>query len=154
METMNVINVVLAQAAPSPAPKAAVPAPAGPDLSFFGSIANAGLAEQLVMILLVVFSVISWAIIAYKYTLIRRAYRESEEFLDTFWKSKRLDAVYQKSQTLAGSPISQVFMAGYVELAKIKKKEKEHEAADTQMGAIESVQRSIASATSGLQLES
>ena len=27
---------------------------------------------------------------------------------------------YQKSQTLAGSPISQVFMAGYVELAKIK----------------------------------
>ena len=84
METMNVINVVLAQAAPSPAPEAAVPAPAGPDLSFFGSIANAGLAEQLVMILLVVFSVISWAIIAYKYTLIRRAYRESEEFLDTF----------------------------------------------------------------------
>ena len=102
METMNVINVVLAQAAPSPAPEAAVPAPAGPDLSFFGSIANAGLAEQLVMILLVVFSVISWAIIAYKYTLIRRAYRESEEFLDTFWKSKRLDAVYQKSQTLGG----------------------------------------------------
>ena len=34
-------------------------------------------------------------------------------------------------------------MAGYVELAKIKKKEKEHEAADTQMGAIESVQRSM-----------
>ena len=156
METMNVINVVLAQAAPPPAPEAAIPAPAAPDLSFFGSIANAGLAEQLVMLLLVVFSVVSWAIIAYKYTLIRRAYRESEEFLDTFWKSKRLDAVYQKSQTLVGSPISQVFMAGYVELAKIKKKEKEHEAADTQMGAIESVQRSMRrAATSELtQLES
>ena len=46
-------------------------------------------------------------------------------------------------------------MAGYVELAKIKK-EKEHEAADTQMGAIESVQRSMRrAATSELtQLES
>ena len=125
----------------TPAPEVAVP-PAGPDLSFFGSIANAGLAEQLVMLLLVIFSVVSWAIIAYKYADRLRAYRESEEFLDTFWKSKRLDAVYQKSQTLAGSPISQVFMAGYVELTQIKEEE-EHEAADTQMGAIESVQRSM-----------
>ena len=124
METMNVINVVIAQAAPEEAAEVTPAVAAGPDLSFWGSIANAGLSEQLVMLLLVVFSVVSWAIIAYKYTLIRRAYRESEEFLDPFWKSKRLDAVYQKSQTLGGSPISQVFMAGYVELAKIKKKEK------------------------------
>ena len=60
METMNVINVVLAQAEPAatPAPEVAVP-PAGSDLSFFGSIANAGLAEQLVMLLLVIFSVVS-----------------------------------------------------------------------------------------------
>ena len=95
METMNVINVVLAQAAPSPAPEAAVPLQPVP-ISPFWLDCECWSGRALVMILLVVFSVISWAIIAYKYTLIRRAYRESEEFLDTFWKSKRLDAVYQK----------------------------------------------------------
>ena len=119
MESFNVIQVMLSQSA-----AAATPAPPPPDLSFWGSILNAGVAEQAIMLLLLGFSVISWAIIAYKWKMLRKAYQQSDEFLDSFWASKRLDTIYQKSEDLSGSPVSQVFRAGYIELAKLKKKEK------------------------------
>lgn len=124
------------------------PAAPPPDLSFWGSIVNAGISEQAVMILLLGFSVISWAIIAYKWKVLRIAYRQSEEFLDAFWASKRLDTIYQKSEDLSGSPVSQVFRAGYIELAKLKKKEQGAEANDTTLGGMESVERSMRRAAS------
>jgi biopolymer transport protein TolQ len=148
MEQLNVLQVFLAQAAPEVAKQAAsAVAPAPPDLSFWGSMLNAGWAEQLVMVVLVGFSVVSWAIIGYKHRMLRRAYQESEEFLDTFWASKRLDDIYQKSEEYKGSPVSQVYRAGFVELAKLKQKEK-GTTGDIQMGAIESVERSMRRAAS------
>ena len=69
-------------------------------------------------------------------------------FLDSFWASKRLDTIYQKSEDLSGSPVSQVFRAGYIELAKLKKKEKDGEAGDTSLGGMESVERSMRRAAS------
>ena len=148
MEQLNVLQVFLAQAAPEVAKQAASPvAPPPPDLSFWGSMLNAGWVEQLVMVILVGFSVVSWAIIGYKHRMLRRAYQESEEFLDTFWASKRLDDIYQKSEEFKGSPVSQVYRAGFVELAKLKQKEK-GSTDDIQMGAIESVERSMRRAAS------
>ena len=145
MEQLNVLQVFLAQAAP----EAAAPvAPPPPDLSFWGSMLNAGWQEQLVMVILVGISVVSWAIIAYKHRMLSRAYQESEEFLDTFWASKRLDDIYQKSEELQASPVSQVYRAGFVELAKLKQKEKGGSSDDIQMGAIESVERSMRRAAS------
>ncbi|MEM6733546.1 MAG: MotA/TolQ/ExbB proton channel family protein, partial [Myxococcota bacterium] len=81
---------------------------------------------------------------------------ESDTFLDIFWGSKRLDAIYQKSENLASSPVSKVFRAGYVELAKLKKKDGDETKEDTSLGALESVQRSMrrASASEITGLES
>ena len=93
--------------------------------------------------ILMIFSILSWAVIAYKFRTVRRASRESEVFLDAFWGSKRLDTIYQKAESLAASPVSQVFRAGYIELAKIKKSKAEGEAADTELGDLESVERSM-----------
>ncbi len=135
MESLNIVHAVVAQAAE---------APGAPDYGFWASIASAGIVEKAVLVFLLLFSVVSWAIIAYKLRMVRRAYGESEVFLDAFWSSKRLDAIYQRSETLSGSPVSQVFRAGYIELAKIKKKnEGETDKDDTQMGALESVERSM-----------
>lgn len=113
---------------------------------FWDSVVHAGVLEKVVMLVLLGFSVFSWAIIAFKYRSVKRAYVESETFLDAFWGSKRLDAIYQKSEGLPASPISQVFRSGYIELAKIKKKGKgegETLSEDTQLGALESVERSM-----------
>lgn len=106
MQPVRVIQVILGQAA--------APAPAVPDYGFWNAVLGAGVVEKAVMLLLLGFSVVSWAIIYYKARSVRRAYRESETFLDVFWNSKRLDAIYQRSETLSASPVSQVFRAGYI----------------------------------------
>src|SRR5688572_24376640 len=70
---------------------------------------------------LVLSSVVSWAVILFKGLQIRTARTQSERFLDAFWEAKRLDVVFQQSEQLNKSPISQVFRAGYIELARLKK---------------------------------
>jgi biopolymer transport protein TolQ len=140
MESLNVIHVLLSQSARA---AVATPAPPPPDLSFWGSVVNAGISEQVVMVTLLGFSVASWAIIVYKWRVLRRAYRQSEQFLDTFWSSKQLDSIYKKSEHLSASPVSQVFRAGYIELAKLKKKDPRNESTDHDLGSMESVERSM-----------
>ena len=60
-------------------------------------VLNASLVVQLTMLLLVIFSISSWAIILIKYRYMRRAYRESSMFIDFFWKSRDLTDAFGKS---------------------------------------------------------
>lgn len=99
-----------------------------------------------VLVLLLAMSAACWGIIYFKWRTLRRAQEQSIEFLETFWSSKRLDAIYNVSKELQKSPISQVFQAGYVELSKLKKTQAEGELGGAMydaMGGIENVQRSL-----------
>ncbi len=82
-------------------------------------VSNAGLMVQFVLLLLLFFSITSWAIIIIKYRYIKRAYRESAAFTELFWKSRDLSNAYRQAKELQGSPIARVFRIGYVELKKI-----------------------------------
>ncbi len=82
-------------------------------------ILHAGLVVKAVMLLLLVFSVISWAIIFVKWLSLREARRRSSQFLDVFWSSNELDQLYKKAEQFGGAPIPSVFRAGYVELVKV-----------------------------------
>ena len=95
-----------------------------------------------VLILLLVFSIISWFVIGYKWLSLRRAHSQSVKFLETFWQSKRLDTIYQVSERLKRSPVSKVFRAGYVELSKLKGKSSEATMSG-QLGGIENVERAL-----------
>jgi biopolymer transport protein TolQ len=72
-----------------------------------------------VLLVLVAMSLVSWAIIFQKIGRLRAASSLSDKFLELFWASKRLDAVYEKVPAYRGSPIAEVFRAGYQELAKV-----------------------------------
>jgi biopolymer transport protein TolQ len=74
---------------------------------------------QFVMLLLLFFSIMSWAIILIKYRYIRKAYKESAEFTDFFWKSRDLSNAFAKAKQLHGSPLARIFRIGYVELKKM-----------------------------------
>ena len=74
-----------------------------------------------VLVLLLFFSVMSWAIIFYKYRLLRKVARQSRVFSRTFREGSRLDSIYQASLKLSASPMAETFRAGYAELAKIEK---------------------------------
>ena len=82
-------------------------------------ILNAGLMVQFVMLLLFIFSVSSWAIIFIKYRHIRRAYRESAEFIEYFWETRDFSEAFSKSKELRFSPIARVFRIAYMELRKL-----------------------------------
>ncbi len=91
----------------------------GTDLSISELIFGADIIVQSTLYLLVFMSIVCWAIIFKKYVQVFRASRQSARFLDLFWKSKRLDAVYEKTGLYAKSPVAAVFKAAYTELAKI-----------------------------------
>ncbi len=89
-------------------------------LDILSLIVNASGVVLGVLGLLAFFSLVSWYIIAYKALYLSRAQSESVRFLENFWRSKRLDAIYKSAEELKRSPISAMFKAGYIELSKIK----------------------------------
>ncbi len=154
MTPLDLMHTLLTALTFAQTPPAAMPA----DYGFLSAIVHAGLGEKLIMAILLMFSIFSWGIIAHKLRTVRRAMRQSEEFLDAFWSTKRLDTMFQKAETLSFSPVSQVFRAGYIELAKIRKAKgevTEGAAQERSDGDMESVERSMrrAAASEVTQLE-
>ncbi|MEN8246257.1 MAG: protein TolQ [Thermodesulfobacteriota bacterium] len=90
-------------------------------INLINMISGAGLMVQFVLLLLLFFSVTSWAIIIIKYRYIKKAYQESALFTDLFWKSRDLSNAYKEAKELQGSPIARIFRIGYVELRKISR---------------------------------
>src|SRR5512143_1771777 len=74
---------------------------------------------KVVMILLALMFVVGLYIIIYKTLYVRRATSESTRFTDSFWRSRDIEQIYKQAQALRNSPISQMFVAGYTELAKL-----------------------------------
>ncbi len=91
----------------------------GHDIDIIHILSQAGLMVQFVLLLLLFFSVMSWAIIIIKFRYIRRAYRESSRFTEYFWKSRDLASAYAKAKQLAGCPLARIFRVGYMELKKV-----------------------------------
>jgi len=88
------------------------------DIDIFHMVLNAGFMVQLVLLLLLTFSVISWTIIILKFRYIRRAFKESAVFIEYFWKSRDFSEALSKAKTLEGSPVARLFRSGYTELKK------------------------------------
>ncbi|NQT11084.1 MAG: MotA/TolQ/ExbB proton channel family protein [Desulfobacteraceae bacterium] len=80
---------------------------------------NACLMVQFVLLILLFFSITSWAIIIIKYRYIKRAFKESAYFTDFFWKSRNLSDAFVKAKHLHGSPVARIFRVGYSELKKL-----------------------------------
>lgn len=134
MSSPDAVSVVLvAQTA------AETPVAAGPDL--WATLTHSGPIGFGTLLVLVVMSVVSWAIIAQKAIYLRRSARTSERFLVAFWEAKRLDQMYQQSEAFTKSPVCQVFRSGYVELARLKRRSGEAE--DSLGGGIENVERAL-----------
>ncbi len=82
-------------------------------------IFGAGPMVQFVLLILLCFSVVSWAIIFMKYRMIRRAKKENELFLAAYMRSNKLSTIFPESKKFRYSTIAEVFRAGYTELSKI-----------------------------------
>jgi biopolymer transport protein TolQ len=82
----------------------------------FGLIASSGPVARLVLALLLLFSLVSWAIILFKGMALHRAHAQSATFLDIFRKSSKFSEVNAVCPQLRSSPLVGVFQAGYLEV--------------------------------------
>jgi biopolymer transport protein TolQ len=88
-------------------------------MDYIHIVSNASLMVKFVLLLLLFFSVMSWSIIIIKIRYIRKAFRESDIFIDYFWKSRDLASSFTKAKQLSGSPVARIFRIGYAELRKL-----------------------------------
>ena len=79
-------------------------------------VAQSGPVAKFVLLLLLLFSLVSWAIIIFKGLVLRRAYAQSQTFLQIFRKSTKFSEVNSVCGQLRSSPLVGVFQAGYMEV--------------------------------------
>jgi biopolymer transport protein TolQ len=114
-------------------------------------VRGSGLVVQAILYILILFSVMSWGIIAQKYRQILRAKKESEKFIEIFWERRNLSSIHDASRELAASPVAQVFRAGYEELVRVTRTKKDPSQGDsltTELGGVDNVTRAMKRATS------
>ncbi|MBI4517813.1 MAG: protein TolQ [Deltaproteobacteria bacterium] len=113
-------------------------------------ITGTGLVVQLVLYILIGFSVISWGILFYKFRQVQQARGQSERFIEVFWDTKNLTNIHTASQDFKQSPVAQVFRAGYQELVRLTRSKRQPnpgEVMTTELGGIENVERAMKRAT-------
>lgn len=83
-------------------------------------IASAGPVVKIVLIILVLMSIVSWAIIFSKMMVLRSASKKSERFLNLYRASGNFGNLYSSTRHIGG-PTAELFRAGYSEIIKIRK---------------------------------
>lgn len=91
------------------------------DMNILDLFLKASILVKIVMLILICFSIISWAIIIQRSRMLRIAHKEAKEFENQFWSGVELSRLYQDSQRraddLGGSEL--IFHAGFKEFARL-----------------------------------
>lgn len=87
--------------------------------SIWELILGGELLVQLVLLLLVLMSVVSWGIILSKWLTLRKIESQNAAFLKKFWDSNRLEDAFAVVDSFEASPVAQVFRSGYRELRRL-----------------------------------
>ena len=120
----------------------------------FTLVLESGPVSISVLLILLGFSLVSWAIIFSKWSSLKRAESQTKAFLDVFRRSKKFSEVHGVCQQLKESPLAGLFLAGYNEL-NYQLKSRPNEGEGGRVHNLESVARSLvrASNTEVLKLE-
>lgn len=86
--------------------------------SLLGMILDAGLMVKFVLLILLVFSIVSWTIIFIKLRTYRRVRLENEAFDADYQESTKLSDLLPAANKYSSSTTAEVFRAGYTEMTK------------------------------------
>ncbi len=99
-------------------------------------ILQAGLVVKGVLIILLLFSIVSWAVIFYKHRYFSRASKESSDFLQSYRSNRQPDEIFQTTRHLMISPIANLFRSVYAD--ELHKEKSEVRRVLRRYGALES----------------
>ena len=95
------------------------------DLSIASLVLGASLLVKFVMLVLLLASLISWALIFVKRRELKKARNEAAKFEDRFWSSEDLTALFSSVSQRRGDAVGMegVFEAGFSEFARLRKRD-------------------------------
>ena len=121
--------------------------------SLLSMVLEAGAMVQFVLLLLLIFSVVSWAIILMKYKVLKRVKKDNDGFLDAYMKGSKLSEIFPETKKYPDSTIAEVFRSGYTELIKVAKVIRESltgkgeadagDASTVEMNSIDNIERAL-----------
>ena len=93
------------------------------DMSFFHLIIGASFVVQMVMLLLLVVSMVSWTMIFRRRSALQEARDEADAFEDRFWSGGDMATLFRE---LSSNPehtvgMAGIFQAGFNEFARLRK---------------------------------
>ena len=88
-----------------------MPLPPGQDLSVISLFLQADTIVKIVMILLLLASFWTWAIIFDKALRLRRLRNQAKQFEEAFWSGGSLEVLFDRLETKAPDPMSAIFVA-------------------------------------------
>src|SRR5512141_486833 len=91
----------------------AISAVPGLGTGVLGLFGETGWVGKGIVIILLGFSVVSWAMILLKYQFLRRSEKESHAFLIAFRKTKDVEELFRQADAKKFSPLATLFVEGY-----------------------------------------
>ena len=92
------------------------------DVSFWGLIIEADFVVKIVMIILLIASIWSWAIIIDKSRKFIILKKQANTFESAFWSGDSLEELYEKQANSPEHPLASVFVAGMYEWTRVNDK--------------------------------
>ena len=92
------------------------------DVSFWGLIIEADFVVKIVMIILLIASIWSWAIIIDKSRKFITLKKQANVFESAFWSGDSLEELYEKQANSPEHPLASVFVAGMYEWTRVNDK--------------------------------
>ena len=92
------------------------------DFSLIQLFLRADFIVKSVIIILILASVYSWALIFDKYKLFKKIEKSTSIFEDKFWKSKSAESFYNSLTNREKDPVANIFQSAMAELIKTKSK--------------------------------
>ena len=92
------------------------------DFSLIQLFLRADFIVKSVIVILILASVYSWALIFEKYKLFKKIEKSTSIFEDKFWKSKSAESFYNSLTNREKDPVANIFQSAMAELIKTKSK--------------------------------
>jgi biopolymer transport protein TolQ len=116
---------------------------AGARLDVWSLVLQASWVVQAVLLILLIFSVVSWGLIIAKLRVISAARRQNAEFEKIFWNAGSLSVAFGQTKHLSASPMAQIFRLGYAELGKIMRLQDSGENMRITQGVMDNLKRAL-----------
>ena len=90
-----------------------------PGVNFLDSILSASIIVQITFFILIVMSVVSWAIIFQRFFFFKEIKKLNSALSEVFLQDGSFEEIYSKARSNEKSPLAQIFIGGYNEMQKI-----------------------------------